>query len=63
MAFPIGVRIDFLQTGAGQVTFANGTGATVNSNPTLKLRGQYTAATAIKVAANSWVVVGDLAVS
>lgn len=63
LAFPIGGRIDFAQYGAGQVTFIAGSGATVNSNPTAKLRGQYTAGTAIKVAVDSWFLVGDLAVS
>lgn len=63
LAFPIGGRIDFAQYGAGQVTFTAGSGATVNSNPTAKLRGQYTAGTAIKVAENSWFLVGDLAAS
>ncbi len=61
VAFAIGTQINFLQIGAGQVTFAAGTGATVNGTPGLKLRDQYSLATAVKVSTNGWVVVGDLA--
>lgn len=63
LAFPLGGRIDFVQLGAGQVTFAAGTGATVNSTATLKSRAQYSAMTAIKVSTNGWLVVGDMASS
>jgi hypothetical protein len=56
-----GARIDLLQFGAGQVT-VGGT-ATIVATPTLKLRTQYSAATLICVASNSYVLVGDLAVS
>lgn len=56
-----GGRIDLLQFGAGQVT-VGGT-ATINGTPTLKLRTQYSAATLICVASNSFVLVGDLAAS
>lgn len=60
VAVPVGTHIDFIQIGAGQVTFAAGTGATVNGTPGLKLRAQWSAASAIKRAANTWVVIGDL---
>jgi hypothetical protein len=60
-AFPIGAEVDFLWLGAGQPTFAAGTGATVGSTPGLKLRAQYSAATAKKISTNGWVVIGDLA--
>ena len=58
---PIGAEIDFLWLGAGQPTFAAGAGATVNGTPGLKLRAQYSAATAKKIATDAWVVIGDLA--
>lgn len=61
VAIPIGGRVDFAQIGAGQVTFAAGTGATVNATPGLKCRAQYSAVSAIKRAANTWLLVGDLA--
>ena len=57
-----GQRIDLAQLGAGQVTVA-GSGATVNSTPTLKLRTQYSAATLICTATNVYLLVGDLAAS
>ena len=58
--FPIGTQIDVLQTGAGQVTFAPASGVTVNTAIGLKLRTQWSSATLIKRAANTWVLVGDL---
>jgi hypothetical protein len=60
-AFPIGAEVDFLWLGVGQPTFAAGTGATVNGTPGLKLRAQYSAATAKKISTNGWVIIGDLA--
>lgn len=60
VAVPVGARIDFAQIGAGQVTVAAGTGATVNSTPGLKFRAQYSSVSAIKRAANTWLLVGDL---
>lgn len=60
VAVPTGTHIDFIQIGAGQVTFAAGTGATVNGTPGLKMRAQWSGASAIKRAANTWVVIGDL---
>lgn len=64
VAFPVGTEITFLQIGAGQVTASAGTGATLNSpGPTNKFRAQYSAVTAFKRAANTWVIMGDLAAS
>lgn len=57
-----GQRIDIMQTGAGQVTVV-ASSTTVNASPTLKLRAQYSAATLICTATNTYVLVGDLAVS
>lgn len=61
VAFPIGTMITILQTGAGQTTVAGAAGVTVNGTPGLKLRAQYSAATCIKRATNTWVLIGDLA--
>jgi hypothetical protein len=60
--YPVGTSIDILQTGAGQVTIAAVTPGTttVNATPGLKLRTQWSSATLLKRAANTWVVVGDL---
>lgn len=60
-AFPVGSRVDFVVIGAGMATFVAGGGATANGTPSLVTRAQWSAATAIKRAANTWVVVGDLA--
>ena len=60
MPMPVGGQVDFMQYGAGQVTFAAGSGATAVGTPSLKTRAQYSAATAKKIAANAWVVLGDM---
>jgi hypothetical protein len=59
-AFPTGTQINILQTGVGQVTVVAASGVTINANPGLKLRSQWSFATLIKRAENTWVLVGDL---
>jgi hypothetical protein len=59
--FPIGTQISILQTGTGQTTVTNAVGVTINGTPGLKLRTQWSIATLIKRAANSWVLLGDTA--
>ena len=61
VAFPVGAQVHLLQTGAGQTTVVPGAGVTVNGTPGLKLRAQWSYATLIKRATDTWVVVGDLA--
>ena len=58
-SFPIGTSFEILQAGSSQVTIA-GNGFTPNATPGLKLRTQWSSATVIKRALNSWVVFGDL---
>jgi hypothetical protein len=54
-------RIDFVQTGSGQITFAAGSGVTLNSKGAkLKTAGQYSAATVLCLASGSYLLVGDL---
>ena len=61
VAFQIGDQVNLLQLGAGQVTVAPGSGVTIRSEGTkLKLKGQYAAATCIKIASDEWVLVGNL---
>jgi hypothetical protein len=60
VAFPVGAQIHILQTGAGQTTVVATGGVTINASPGLKLRGQWSAATLIKRATDTWVLVGDL---
>lgn len=61
VAFPVGTTITVLQTGAGQTTIAGQSGVTVNATPGLKLRAQWSSATLIKRATDTWVALGDLA--
>lgn len=58
--FPVGTTLDVIQTGAGQITIAGAGGVTVNGTPGLKLRTQWSSATLLKRAANTWLVYGDL---
>jgi hypothetical protein len=63
VAYPIGTQIHIVQTGSGQTTVVATGGVTINTATTLKLRAQWSAATLIKRAENTWVLVGDLATS
>lgn len=57
----IGERIDFLQDGAGQITFAAGAGVTIRSKDSkLKTAAQYSGATVICVASGIYHLIGDL---
>jgi hypothetical protein len=58
--YPVGTQIIILQTGAGQTTIVGDSGVTVNATPGLKLRDQWSMATAIKRGSDLWVVTGDL---
>jgi hypothetical protein len=59
VAFPVGTKVDLLQTGAGQVT-VGGAGVTINSTPGLKLSAQWAAASLVKRATDTWVLIGNL---
>jgi len=65
VAYATGAQINVIQIGAGQVSFAQGAGVTIASNGATstapKLRNQYAAATCIKVATDTWYVIGDIA--
>jgi hypothetical protein len=66
VAFPIGTIINVIQIGAGQTTIkavTSGTTTIASTGATAtapKLRSQYSAASCIKVATDSWYIVGDL---
>jgi hypothetical protein len=60
VAFPVGTQIHILQTGAGQTTVVATGGVTINATPGLKLRAQWSSATLIKRATDTWVLIGDL---
>lgn len=58
--WPVGRRMEVIQTGSSEVTIAGASGVTVNGTPGLKLRAQWSGATIIKRANNTFVVIGDL---
>jgi len=63
--YSVGQQIHFAQLGAGQVTFAQGSGVTINSTGATstapKIRVQYATVTAICTASNTFLVIGDIA--
>ena len=67
VAFPIGTVINVIQIGTGQTTIkavTSGTTTILSNGGTAaqpKLRVQYSSASCIKVATDSWYVVGDIA--
>ena len=61
VAFPVGTQIVFERNGAGTLTFAAGTGATVNSKDgTLTCATRYTTVAAVKIAANTFTIFGNI---
>ena len=62
VAFEIGDQVNLLQLGAGQVTVAAGSGVTIRSQGSkLKLNGQYSTATLVKIGTDEWVLLGNTA--
>lgn len=67
VAFPTGTVINVIQIGSGQTTIkavTSGTTTVLSTGATAaqpKLRAQYSAASCIKVATDTWYVVGDIA--
>jgi len=63
--FSAGNVVHLQQIGAGQVTFAQGSGVTITSTGATasapKLRAQYSACTIVCTASNTFTIVGDLA--
>jgi hypothetical protein len=61
VAFPVGTTIYFERNGAGTLTFAAGTGATVNSKDgTLTCGDRYTTVASVKIAADTWTLIGNI---
>lgn len=66
VAFPVGSIINVIKIGAsGTTTITQGAGVTISSTGASatapELRAAFSAASCIKVAANTWYVVGDIA--
>lgn len=60
VAYATGAQINIQAIGAGQVTVVGDTGVTVNGTGTA-LRTQWSAATLVKTATDTWTLIGDLA--
>ena len=64
VAYPVGAQLNLAQLGAGQVTFAGGSGVTIVSTGATasapKLRAQYSTATAVQTSTDNWLVIGDI---
>ena len=64
VAYATGAQINVQQIGAGQVTFAAGSGVTITSTGATSaapnLRAQFSAATVVCTASNTFTIVGDL---
>ena len=62
--FTIGTQFTIVQKGAGQITISAATPATttINYTPGNKTRAQWSSATLVKTAANTWLLMGDLTV-
>jgi hypothetical protein len=58
-AFPVGARVDMVQTGAGKVT-VSGAGVTVHATPSAVLRAAGSAASLVKLSTDTWLLAGDL---
>jgi hypothetical protein len=66
VAYPIGAQINIIAIGAGQVTInavTSGTTTVLSNAATAaspKLRVQYSSASCVKVATDTWYVIGDI---
>ena len=65
VAFPIGTEVTIIQTGAGTTTISPAGGVTVNyysltAAGTRTIKAQWAAATLIKRAENTWVLIGNI---
>lgn len=61
VTFPVGSSLNFYQSvGAGGASIVQGAGVTLLATPGLVFRAQYSSVTITKVAANTWLVYGDL---
>ena len=58
-AFATGAQVNIQQINAGQVTVTGAAGVTINGTGT-KTRAQWSAATLVKTATNTWTMIGDI---
>jgi hypothetical protein len=61
ITFPIGTTLNFYQSvGTGGASIVQGAGVTLLSTPGLVFRDRYSSVSITKIAANTWLVFGDL---
>lgn len=60
VAYPVGTTITIVQTGTGQTTVTATGGVTLNASPGAKLRTQWSTATLVKRATDTWLLFGDV---
>ncbi|QBQ96289.1 hypothetical protein [Paraburkholderia pallida] len=60
VSFPVGTQIQVVQLGAGQTTVSGGSGVTVNNPSSLTARAQYSSLVLTQIAANTWILGGDM---
>jgi hypothetical protein len=60
VAYSVGAILQIAQINTGQVTIAAGSGVTINYTPGLKLRAQWSVASLVQTATNTWLLSGDL---
>jgi len=60
VALPVGSQVHIQQANTGQVTVSPASGVVINGTGT-KLRTEWSAATLIKTATNTWTLIGDIA--
>jgi hypothetical protein len=61
VAFPVGARIEVVQTGSAQTSFIAASGVTLNSKfSNKKISARYGGATLIKTGTDTWLLIGDL---
>jgi hypothetical protein len=61
VAFVIGTQIHCQQVGTGQLSFVAGAGVTIQNAVGLKIAAQYQGASLVKVATDTWALIGALA--
>ena len=60
VAFPAGTQLQVVQLGAGKTAVAAGVGVTISTPSTLTARAQYSSLVLTQVAADVWVLAGDM---
>jgi hypothetical protein len=60
VAFATGAQVNMVRKGTGPFSVTGASGVTVNASLGLNFRAQWSAATAVKIATDTWLLLGDL---